>query len=194
MPIVIEQTSRGERAFDIFSRLLKERIVCINGPINDDMAATVVAQLLYLESENPETPVHMYINSPGGVVTSGLAIYDTMQYVRSPVSTLCVGQAASMATLLLAAGEKGQRRSLPNARLMVHQPSGEARGQTTEVRIYAHELLRTRDLLNHLYSKHTSKTAQDVEIALERDNFMSPSEALDFGLIDEIIEKRPPSQ
>lgn len=191
VPMVVEQTSRGERVFDIFSRLLKERIVCLNGPINDDTAALVVAQLLFLESEHPEKAIHIYINSPGGVVTAGLAIYDTMQYIRSPVSTLCVGQAASMATLILAAGQAGQRRSLPNARLMVHQPSGGASGQASDIAIQAREIVDTRARLNTLYAKHTSRPIPEIEEAMERDRFMSPMEGREFGLIDEVIEQRP---
>lgn len=189
--MVIEQTSRGERVFDIFSRLLKERIVCINGPITDDTASLVVAQLLYLESEQPEKPIYLYINSPGGLVTAGMAIYDTMQYVRSPVSTLCVGQAASMATLLLAAGESGERRSLPNARLMIHQPSGGASGQASDIAIHAKEILETRARLNKLYAGHTGKPVEVIAESMERDNFMSPQEAKEYGLIDEVIDRRP---
>eukprot|EP00897_Mesotaenium_endlicherianum_P009295 jgi/Mesen1/8394/ME000468S07835 len=191
VPMVIEQTSRGERVFDIFSRLLKERIVCINGPVTDDTASLVVAQLLYLESEQPEKPISIYINSPGGIVTAGLAIYDTMQYIRSPVSTLCVGQAASMATLLLAAGEAGERRSLPNARLMVHQPSGGASGQASDIAIHAQEIIDTRARLNGLYARHTGKAVDVIEEAMERDRFMSPQQGLEFGLIDEVIDRRP---
>ncbi|GJP41975.1 hypothetical protein CLOM_g1579 [Closterium sp. NIES-68] len=191
VPMVVEQTPRGERAFDIFSRLLKERIVCVNGAIGDDTASLVVAQLLYLESEHPEKPVYVYINSPGGLVTAGLAIYDTMQYIQCPVSTLCVGQAASMATLLLAAGEAGQRRSLPNARLMVHQPSGGTQGQATDIAIHAEEIIKTKGRLNALYAKHTGKALNVIAESMERDRFMSPTEALSFGLIDEVIEKRP---
>eukprot|EP00249_Psilotum_nudum_P009072 c21690_g1_i1 orf=489-1214(-) len=191
IPIVIEHTSKGERAYDIFSRLLKERIICINGGICDDTAALVVAQLLYLESENPRKPIHLYINSPGGIITSGLAIYDTMQYIRCPVSTLCVGQAASMASLLLAAGAPGERRSLPNARLMIHQPSGGASGQATDIAIHAEEILKTRSRLNQLYVKHTGQTYEKIEQSLERDRFLSPVEGKEFGLIDAVIEHRP---
>ncbi|CAM6047495.1 unnamed protein product [Sphagnum compactum] len=191
VPMVIEQTSRGERAYDIFSRLLKERIVCIHGPISDDTASLVVAQLLYLESENPDKPIHLYINSPGGVVTAGLAIYDTMQYIRSPVSTLCVGQAASMGSLLLAAGAPGERRSLPNARVMIHQPSGGASGQASDIAIQAREILDMRARLNRLYVKHTGHTYEKIESSMERDHFMSPEEAKSFGLVDEVIERRP---
>ncbi|BBN12982.1 ATP-dependent Clp protease, protease subunit [Marchantia polymorpha subsp. ruderalis] len=193
VPMVIEHTSRGERAYDIFSRLLKERIVSIHGPISDDTASLVVAQLLYLESEHPEKPIHLYINSPGGVVTAGLAIYDTMQYIRSPVSTLCVGQAASMASLLLAAGAVGERRSLPNARVMIHQPSGGASGQASDIAIQAREILDMRMRLNKLYVRHTGKDIEAIEQSMERDHFMSPEEAKGFGLIDEVIERRPVS-
>jgi len=191
VPMVVEQTPRGERAFDIYSRLLKERIVLINGPIVDETSSLVVAQLLYLESEQPEKPISLYINSPGGIVTAGLAIYDTMQYIRCPLSTLCVGQAASMATLLLAAGAEGERRSLPNARLMIHQPSGGASGQATDIAIHAREIIETRARLNALYSRHTGKDLKLIEESMERDRFMSPEQARDFGLIDEVIERRP---
>lgn len=193
IPIVIEHSARGERAYDIFSRLLKERIVCINGPIADDTASLVVAQLLYLESENPQKPIQLYINSPGGLITSGLAIYDTMQYIRSPVSTLCVGQAASMGSLLLAAGAAGERRSLPNARVMIHQPSGGASGQASDIAIHAREILDMKARLNKLYAKHTGATLEKIEESMERDKFLSPEEAKEFGLIDEVIEKRPAS-
>lgn len=193
VPIVIEHSPRGERAYDIFSRLLKERIVCINGPIVDDTASLIVAQLLYLESENPQKPIQLYINSPGGVVTAGLAIYDTMQYIRSPVSTLCVGQAASMASLLLAAGASGERRSLPNARVMIHQPSGGASGQASDVAIHAREILDMRSRLNKLYVKHTGASLETIEQSMERDKFLSPEEAKEFGLIDEVIATRPAS-
>ncbi|KAF9624045.1 hypothetical protein IFM89_007743 [Coptis chinensis] len=189
--MVIEHTSRGERAYDIFSRLLKERIICINGPIADDTAAVVVAQLLFLESENPSKPISMYINSPGGAVTAGLAIYDTMQYIRSPVSTLCIGQAASMGSLLLTAGAKGERRALPNARVMIHQPSGGASGQASDIAIQAKEILKVREKLNLLYTKHTGKEIELIEKSMDRDMFMSPEEAKEFGLIDEVIEHRP---
>ncbi|EHA8589463.1 ATP-dependent Clp protease proteolytic subunit 2, mitochondrial [Cocos nucifera] len=191
IPMVIEHTSRGERAYDIFSRLLKERIVCINGPISDDTASVVVAQLLFLESENPSKPVHLYINSPGGAVTAGLAIYDTIQYIRSPVTTLCIGQAASMGSLLLAAGAPGERRALPNARVMIHQPSGGASGQATDIAIHAKEILKVRERLNAIYAKHTSQPIQRIEQCMERDMFMSPEEAKEFGLVDEVIEHRP---
>ncbi|MCO5615065.1 hypothetical protein L7F22_069353 [Adiantum nelumboides] len=193
VPIVIEHSPRGERAYDIFSRLLKERIVCINGPIADDTSSLIVAQLLYLESENPQKPIQLYINSPGGVVTAGLAIYDTMQYIRSPVSTLCVGQAASMASLLLAAGAPGERRSLPNARVMIHQPSGGASGQASDIAIHAREILDMRSRLNKLYVKHTGTSLDLIEQSMERDKFLSPDEAKEFGLIDEVIERRPDS-
>ncbi|KAL6899452.1 hypothetical protein ACP4OV_006110 [Aristida adscensionis] len=191
VPMVIETTSRGERAYDIFSRLLKERIVCIHGPIADDTASLVVAQLLFLESENPLKPVHLYINSPGGVVTAGLAIYDTMQYIRCPVTTLCIGQAASMGSLLLAAGAPGERRALPNARVMIHQPSGGAQGQATDIAIQAKEILKLRDRLNKIYHKHTKQPISEIERCMERDLFMDPEEARDWGLIDEVIENRP---
>jgi ATP-dependent Clp protease protease subunit len=193
VPMVIEHSPRGERAYDIFSRLLKERIVCINGPISDDTASLIVAQLLYLESENPQKPIQLYINSPGGVVTAGLAIYDTMQYIRSPVSTLCVGQACSMGSLLLCAGAKGERRSLPNSRVMIHQPSGGASGQASDIAIHAREILEMRDRLNRLYSRHTGAPLAKIEESMERDKFLSPAEAKDFGLIDEVIESRPAS-
>lgn len=191
IPMVIEHTSRGERAYDIFSRLLKERIICINGPIADDTASVVVAQLLFLESENPQKPINMYINSPGGVVTAGLAIYDTMQYIKSPVTTLCIGQAASMGSLLLAAGSHGERRALPNARVMIHQPSGGASGQASDIAIHAKEILKTRERLNGLYAKHTKQKIEKIEPFMDRDTFMSPDEAKEFGLIDEVIEHRP---
>ncbi|KAJ7570764.1 hypothetical protein O6H91_01G134100 [Diphasiastrum complanatum] len=193
VPMVIEHTPRGERAYDIFSRLLKERIVSIHGAISDDTASLVVAQLLYLESENPTKPIHLYINSPGGVVTAGLAIYDTMQYIRCPVSTLCVGQAASMGSLLLAAGEPGERRSLPNARVMIHQPSGGASGQASDIAIQAREILDMRARLNKLYSKHTGNGIEKIEQTMDRDHFMSPEEAKEFGLVDEVITQRPAS-
>lgn len=193
IPMVIEQTARGERAYDIFSRLLKERIICINGVIEDDTAAVVVAQLLFLESENPAKPINLYINSPGGVVTAGLAIYDTMQYIRSPVSTFCMGQAASMGSLLLTAGAKGERRSLPNARIMIHQPSGGASGQASDIAIQAKEILLTRDRLNNLYAKHTGQSIDKIAKCMERDMFMSPEEAKEFGLVDAVIEQRPMS-
>ncbi len=190
VPMVVEQTSRGERAYDIFSRLLKERIIFVNGPIHDLTASLVVAQLLFLESENPKKEIAMYINSPGGVVTSGLSIYDTMQYVRPKVSTLIVGQAASMGSLLACAGEKGLRYALPNSRIMVHQPSGGYRGQATDIAIHAEETLKLKRRLNEIYAKHSGQTVKNVEKALERDKFMSPREALDWGHIDEIVEHR----
>jgi ATP-dependent Clp protease protease subunit len=190
VPMVVEQTSRGERAYDIFSRLLKERIIFLSGPVHDGVASLVVAQLLHLEAENPTKEISMYINSPGGVVTSGLSIYDTMQYIRPKVSTLVIGQAASMGSLLLAAGEPGMRYSLPNSRIMVHQPSGGYQGQATDIMIHAEETLKLKRRLNEIYVKHTGQKLKTVEAALERDNFMSPEEAKDWGLIDEIVESR----
>src|SRR5437868_7861687 len=189
--MVVEQTNRGERAYDIYSRLLKERIVFITGPIEDHMASLVVAQLLFLEAENPKKEIAMYINSPGGVVTSGMAIYDTMQIVRPPVSTLCVGQAASMGSLLLAAGAKDLRFSLPNSRIMVHQPSGGFQGQATDIMVHAQEILNLKKRLNEIYVKHTGQTYKAIEDALERDKFLTADMAKDFGLIDKVIEKRP---
>ena len=191
VPMVVEQTNRGERAYDIYSRLLKERIVFITGPIEDNMASLVVAQLLFLEADNPKKEIAMYINSPGGVVTSGLAIYDTMQFVRPPVSTLCVGQAASAGSLLLAAGAKDLRFALPNARIMVHQPSGGFQGQATDIMRHAQEILNVKKRLNEIYVKHTGQTLKNIEDALERDTFMTADMAKDFGLIDKVIEKRP---
>lgn len=190
VPMVIEQTSRGERSFDIYSRLLKERIIFLIGPVNDNMASLVCAQLLFLESENPDKEIFMYINSPGGVVTSGLSIYDTMQYIRPKVSTLCFGQAASMGSLLLAAGEAGHRYSLPNSRIMIHQPSGGFSGQATDIEIHAKEILSLKARLNQIYVKHTGQKLSHVEKNMERDNFMTAEMAKDFGLIDHIIEKR----
>eukprot|EP00240_Pyramimonas_obovata_P014946 CAMPEP_0118941128 /NCGR_PEP_ID=MMETSP1169-20130426/33140_1 /TAXON_ID=36882 /ORGANISM="Pyramimonas obovata, Strain CCMP722" /LENGTH=205 /DNA_ID=CAMNT_0006885807 /DNA_START=140 /DNA_END=757 /DNA_ORIENTATION=+ len=190
IPVVIESTGRGERAFDIYSRLLRERIVCVNGPIDDNVASLTVAQLLFLESESPGTPINMYINSPGGVVTAGLAIYDTMQYIDCPISTLCVGQAASMASLLLTAGAPGQRRSLPNARIMIHQPSGGYQGTAADIAIHAREILALRSSLNGLYVKHTGSPLQAIEEAMDRDFFMTAQKATSFGLIDEVIERR----
>ena len=190
VPMVVEQTARGERAYDIFSRLLKERIIFVSGPVHDGMAQLVVAQLLHLEAENPKKEISMYINSPGGVVTSGLSIYDTMQYIRPKVSTLCVGQAASMGSLLLTAGEKGMRFSLPNSRIMVHQPSGGYQGQATDIMIHAAETQKLKTRLNEIYVTHTGQTLKKVEAALERDNFMAPEEAKDWGLIDEILTSR----
>tara|TARA_B100001175_G_C19388326_1_gene580077 strand:+ start:384 stop:1007 length:624 start_codon:yes stop_codon:yes gene_type:complete len=194
IPMVVEQTGKGERAFDIYSRLLKERIVFLVGPVNDNLSSLISAQLLFLESENPEKEISLYINSPGGVVTDGLAIYDTMQFIKSPVSTLCFGQAASMGSFLLAAGEKGKRFALPNSRIMVHQPSAGFKGQATDIEIHAKEVLSMKANLNKLYSKHTGQAIEVIEEALERDNFMSPDEALKFGIIDEIHEKRVPNK
>ena len=190
VPMVVEQTSRGERAYDIFSRLLKERIIFLNGPVHDAMSSLIVAQLLHLEAENPSKEISMYINSPGGVVTSGLSIYDTMQYIKPKVSTLVIGQAASMGSLLLNAGEPGMRFSLPNSRVMVHQPSGGYQGQATDIMIHAAETQKLKNRLNEIYVKHTGQTLKKVEAALERDNFMSPEEAKEFGLIDDIVENR----
>ncbi len=191
VPMVVEQTARGERAYDIFSRLLKERIIFVSGPVHDGMSQLIVAQLLHLEAENPKKEISMYINSPGGVVTSGLSIYDTMQYIRPKVSTLCVGQAASMGSLLLTAGEAGMRFSLPNSRIMVHQPSGGYQGQATDIMIHAQETQKLKTRLNEIYVTHTGQKLKAVEAALERDNFMSPEEAKDWGLIDEILTRRP---
>jgi len=190
IPMVVEQSSRGERAYDIYSRLLKERIIFLVGPVNDSISTLVTAQLLFLESENPKKEISFYINSPGGLVTSGLGIYDTMQYIKPPVSTLCIGQASSMGSFLLAAGEKGKRYSLPNSRIMVHQPSAGYQGQATDIEIHAKEILALKDRLNKIYSKHTKKNESEIKKALERDNFMTPEEAKDFGLIDEVVEKR----
>ena len=190
IPMVVEQSNRGERAYDIYSRLLKERIIFLVGPVNDNVATLVTAQLLYLESENPKKEVSFYINSPGGLVTAGLGIYDTMQYIKPPVSTLCIGQASSMGSFLLAAGEKGKRFSLPNSRIMVHQPSAGYQGQATDIEIHAQEILSLKQRLNKIYAKHTKKSEAEIKKALERDNFMSPNEAKDFGLIDEVVEKR----
>jgi len=190
VPMVVEQTSRGERAYDIFSRLLKERIIFISGPVEDHMATLVTAQLLFLEAENPKKEISIYINSPGGVVTSGLGIYDTMQYIRPAVSTLCVGQAASMGSLLLTAGEKGMRHALPNARIMVHQPSAGFQGQATDIALHAQEVLALKRRLNLIYAKHTGQAVEKVEAALERDNFMTAEQAVEFGLIDLVVEKR----
>lgn len=191
VPMVVEQSNRGERAFDIYSRLLRERIVFLTGPVEDNMASLVVAQLLFLEAENPKKEISLYINSPGGVVTSGLAIYDTMQFIRPPVSTLCVGQAASMGSLLLAAGEKGMRFALPNARIMVHQPSGGYQGQVTDILIHAREVESLKRRLNEIYVHHTGKDYKAIEEALERDNFMTADGAKDFGIVDQVMEKRP---
>ena len=191
VPMVVEQSARGERAYDIYSRLLKERIIFLTGPVFDEMSALICAQLLFLESENPSKDIAFYINSPGGVVSAGMAIYDTMQYIRSPVSTVCIGQAASMGSLLLAAGGKGKRFALPNARIMVHQPSGGAQGQASDIAIQAKEILRTRQILNEIYVKHTGQTLEDIERKLERDSYMSADEAREFGLVDEVVTNRP---
>ncbi len=191
VPIVVEQSSRGERQFDIYSRLLRERIVFLTGPVDDYSASLVVAQLLFLEADNPKKEISFYINSPGGVVTSGLSIYDTMQFIRCPVSTLCVGQAASMGSLLLCAGEPGHRFSLPNSRIMVHQPSGGFQGQATDILIHAREIESLKRRLNEIYVKHTGRELSAVEDALERDNFMSAEVAKEFGIIDQVVEKRP---
>mgnify|MGYP006134047649 FL=1 len=190
VPMVVEQSSKGERAYDIYSRLLKERIIFLVGPINDNVASLVTAQLLFLESEDPKKEINLYINSPGGLVTAGLGIYDTMQYVKPDVSTLCIGQAASMGSFLLAAGKKGKRFSLPNSRIMVHQPSAGFQGQATDIEIHANEVLALKKRLNEIYSKHTGKSVDDVKKALERDNFMTPEVAKDFGLVDEVVENR----
>jgi len=191
VPIVVEQTGRGERSYDIYSRLLKDRIICLMGPIDDAVSSIVVAQLLFLQSESTKKPIHMYINSPGGSVTAGLAIYDTMQYIRPPVATWCIGQAASMGSLLLAAGTKGMRKSLPNSRVMIHQPSGGARGQATDIQIQAQEIINLRAQLNEIYVKHTKQPLKTIESSMDRDNFMSPEDAKKFGLIDEVIEFVP---
>ncbi len=190
VPMVVEQSNKGERAYDIYSRLLKERIIFLVGPINDNVASLVTAQLLFLESEDPKKEINLYINSPGGLVTAGLGIYDTMQYVKPDVSTLCIGQAASMGSFLLAAGTKGKRFSLPNSRIMVHQPSAGFQGQATDIEIHANEVLALKKRLNEIYSKHTGKTVDDIKKALERDNFMTPETSKDFGLIDEVVENR----
>ncbi|MCS6921358.1 MAG: ATP-dependent Clp endopeptidase proteolytic subunit ClpP [Acetobacteraceae bacterium] len=191
VPMVIEQTARGERAFDIYSRLLKERIIFLTGPVYDQVASLVCAQLLFLESENPNKDIAFYINSPGGVVSAGLAMYDTMQYIRSPVSTVCIGMAASMGSLLLAAGEKGKRFALPNSRIMIHQPSGGAQGQATDIEIQAREILLLRKRLNEIYVKHTGQPIEIIEQRVERDTYMSAEDAKAFGLIDEVVERRP---
>jgi ATP-dependent Clp protease protease subunit len=191
VPMVVEQTARGERAYDIYSRLLKERIIFVTGPIEDNVASLITAQLLFLEAENPKKEIAMYINSPGGLVTSGLAIYDTMQYIRPAVQTLCVGQAASAASLLLCAGEKGQRYSLPNARVLVHQPSASYRGQASEIARHAQEIVKLKRRLNEIYAKHTGQSVEAVEKALDRDTYMTAEEARSFGLLDEVYSKRP---
>lgn len=191
IPVVVEQSSRGERSFDIYSRLLRERIIFVTGQIEDHMASVIVAQLLFLESENPSKDISMYINSPGGVVTAGLSIYDTMQYIKPKVSTVCIGQACSMGSFLLAAGEPGQRIALPNARIMIHQPSGGAQGMASDIEIQAREILRMRHFLNSLYAKYTGKPLDEIERSMDRDKFMSAEEAKEFGLIDEVFDKRP---
>ena len=190
IPMVVEQSSKGERAYDIYSRLLKERIIFLTGQINDNVASLVTAQLLFLEAEDPKKEIYLYINSPGGLVTAGLGIYDTMQYVKPDISTLCIGQAASMGSFLLAAGTKGKRFSLPNSRIMVHQPSAGFQGQATDIEIHANEVLSLKKRLNEIYSKHTGKSVDDIKSALERDNFMTADSAQSFGLIDEVVEKR----
>ncbi|MCX7355366.1 MAG: ATP-dependent Clp endopeptidase proteolytic subunit ClpP [Alphaproteobacteria bacterium] len=191
VPMVVEQTNRGERAYDIYSRLLKERIIFMSGPVNDAVSTLICAQLLFLESENPTKDISLYINSPGGVVTSGLAIYDTMQYIRPQVMTLCIGQAASMGALLLTAGAKGKRFSLPNSRIMVHQPSGGFQGQATDIEIHAREILTLRARLNEIFVKHTGQDVSAIEEAMERDRFLSPEEAKGFGIVDEVVDRRP---
>ena len=190
VPMVVEQSSKGERAYDIYSRLLKERIIFLTGQINDNVASLVTAQLLFLEAEDPKKEIYLYINSPGGLVTAGLGIYDTMQYVKPDISTLCIGQAASMGSFLLAAGTKGKRFSLPNSRIMVHQPSAGFQGQATDIEIHANEVLSLKKRLNEIYSKHTGKNVEEIKFALERDNFMTADVAQSFGLIDEVVEKR----
>lgn len=190
VPMVVEQTNRGERAYDIFSRLLKERIIFVNGPVEDGMSMLVCAQLLFLEAENPKKEINMYINSPGGVVTSGMAIYDTMQFIRPPVSTLCMGQAASMGSLLLTAGATGQRYALPNARIMVHQPSGGFQGQASDIERHAQDIIKMKRRLNDIYVKHTGRDYETIERTLDRDHFMTAQEALEFGLIDKVVESR----
>lgn len=191
VPMVVEQTNRGERSYDIYSRLLKERIIFLTGPVDDVVASLVTAQLLFLESENPTKDISFYINSPGGIVTSGMAIYDTMQYIRPKVSTLCTGQAASMGSLLLSAGAEGQRFALPNARVMIHQPSGGFQGQATDIEIHAKEILSLRARLNEIYAKHTGQKVETIDEALERDRFMTPEDAKEFGLIDDVVVSRP---
>jgi ATP-dependent Clp protease protease subunit len=194
VPMVVEQTARGERAYDIYSRLLKERIIFLTGAVFDQVSSLLCAQLLFLESENPNKDISFYINSPGGVVSAGLAIYDTMQYVRSPVSTVCIGQAASMGSLLLAAGAKGKRYALPNARVMVHQPSGGAQGQATDIEIQAREILTLRKRLNEIYVHHTGQPIEAIESKLERDSYMSAQEALEFGIVDQVVLNRPSNE
>ena len=194
VPMVVEQTSRGERAYDIYSRLLKERIIFLTGPVHDAVASLICAQLLYLESENPTQDIFFYINSPGGVVTSGLAMYDTMQYIRPDVQTVCVGQAASAGSLLLMAGAKGKRFALPNSKIMIHQPSGGYQGQVSDIQIHAEDILRTRQRLNEIYCHHTGQDMETIERAMERDNFMDSEKAKAFGLIDEVVDKRPSSE
>ena len=190
VPMVVEQSNKGERAYDIYSRLLKERIIFLTGQINDNVASLVTAQLLFLEAEDPKKEIYLYINSPGGLVTAGLGIYDTMQYIKPDISTLCIGQAASMGSFLLAAGTKGKRFSLPNSRIMVHQPSAGFQGQATDIEIHANEVLSLKKRLNEIYSKHTGKSVEEIKLALERDNFMTADTAKSFGLIDEVVEKR----
>jgi len=190
IPMVVEQSSKGERAYDIYSRLLKERIIFLTGPINDNVASLATAQMLFLESENPKKEIYLYINSPGGLVTAGLGIYDTMQYIKPEVSTLCIGQAASMGSFLLASGQKGKRFSLPNSRIMVHQPSAGFEGQATDIEIHANEVLSLKKRLNEIYSKHTGKSEEEIKKSLERDNFLSPEKAKEFGLIDQVVDKR----
>ena len=192
IPTVVEQTNRGERSYDIYSRLLKERIIFLVGPVNDAVSSVVCAQLLFLESENPSKDIALYVNSPGGIVTAGLAIYDTMQYIRSDVSTVCIGQAASMGSLLLAAGAKGKRYSLPHSRIMVHQPSGGFQGQAADIEIHAREILAIRARLNEIYAKHTGQALKVIEDAMERDRFLAPEEARQFGIVDEVVSARPP--
>ncbi|KAM8974177.1 ATP-dependent Clp protease proteolytic subunit, mitochondrial [Pelodytes ibericus] len=191
IPIVVEQTGRGERAYDIYSRLLRERIICLMGPIDDSLSSVVIAQLLFLQSESNKKPIHMYINSPGGSVTSGLAIYDTMQYILNPICTWCVGQAASMGSLLLAAGTSGMRHSLPNSRIMIHQPSGGARGQATDIAIQAEEILKLKKQINEIYAKHTRQPLSLIESVMERDRYMSPTEAQEFGILDKVLVHPP---
>ncbi len=191
VPMVVETTNRGERAYDIYSRLLKERIIFLTGGVDDQVASLVCAQLLYLESENPKKDISFYINSPGGVITAGLAIYDTMRYIRPDISTVCIGQAASMGSLLLASGAKGKRYALPNSRIMMHQPSGGAQGQASDIEIHAREILAIRDRLNRIYHEHTGKPLKEIEKFVERDHFMTPEEALKFGIVDEIVAGRP---